>query len=342
VKDFVETPAGAVPRVHTKLSWRDRFGTFRARLGITRNNYKVTPGLYCVGSPTPESPVVATANYKLTFDIVRKEMNGLDAWLLILDTRGINVWCAAGKQLFSTEELARRILLTQLADIVSHRQVIVPQLAATGIAAHKLNNLCDFKAIYSPVRASDLKSFIKSGYKADETMRSVTFTLRERAVLVPVEFWILRKYIFIVSAIIFALSGIGPGIFSFAAAWSRGAAALAAGGAGIFAGACLTPILLPWLPGRQFWIKGIVTGLPLSLAVSLSFSNVIGTSGIVAATLFATAASSYLAMNFTGSTPYTSPSGVEKEMRRGIPAQALAALAALALWIGSGFTGGAA
>jgi hypothetical protein len=42
-------------------------------------------------------------------------------------------------------------------------------------------------------------------------------------------------------------------------------------------------------------------------------------------------------MNFTGSTPYTSPSGVEKEMRKAIPLQALAALIAVAAWVGAGF-----
>ena len=58
----------------------------------------------------------------------------------------------------------------------------------------------------------------------------------------------------------------------------------------------------------------------------------------LALVLITAAVSSYLAMNFTGSTPFTSPSGVEKEMRRAIPIQAAAAVAAVAAWIGSAFT----
>ena len=55
--------------------------------------------------------------------------------------------------------------------------------------------------------------------------------------------------------------------------------------------------------------------------------------------LFTAAVGSYLAMNFTGSTPFTSPSGVEKEMRKAIPLQALAIFVALVAWIGAAFAG---
>jgi hypothetical protein len=47
--------------------------------------------------------------------------------------------------------------------------------------------------------------------------------------------------------------------------------------------------------------------------------------------------SSYLAMNFTGCTPFTSPSGVEKEMRKAIPLQSAAASLGLILWVVSAF-----
>ncbi len=49
------------------------------------------------------------------------------------------------------------------------------------------------------------------------------------------------------------------------------------------------------------------------------------------------AISSYLAMNFTGATPFTSPSGVEKEMRKAIPLQVAATLIALVIWVGAAF-----
>ena len=69
--------------------------------------YTVEPGLYSVGNPGNDSPVLVSANYKLTFDVLRRNLAGLNCWLLILDTKGINVWCAAGKGTFGTDELTK-------------------------------------------------------------------------------------------------------------------------------------------------------------------------------------------------------------------------------------------
>ena len=95
--------------------------------------YRVDPGLYSLGSPTAEAKVFVTANYKLSFDHLRKGLNGLDAWILVLDTKGINVWCAAGKGTFGTDELVRRIGSEKLTEKVSHKNLIVPQLGAPGL-----------------------------------------------------------------------------------------------------------------------------------------------------------------------------------------------------------------
>ena len=123
------------------------------------------------------------------------------------------------------------------------------------------------------------------------------------------------------------------------ASWSRGLPALFSYGAGILAGAVIVPALLPWIPGRAFSFKGIIAGLVLGGLACWSFRNEIQGLEILAMVLLATAVSSYLAMNFTGSTPYTSPSGVEKEMRRAIPVQALSILVAAVSWVVSGFKG---
>ena len=94
----------------------DRVGAWKARWGIGRMSYLVPPGLYAVGDPTPSDPVLVTANYKMSYDLVRRELAGRNAWLLVLETYGINVWCAAGKGTFGTEELVARIAATRLAE----------------------------------------------------------------------------------------------------------------------------------------------------------------------------------------------------------------------------------
>ena len=335
VEGFHSTPAGNVPVVKTGLDRHDRLGTLAVRLGVGRNNYMIAPGLYAVGRPDGDAPVLVTANYKLSFDHLRRNLAGEHVWVLVLDTRGINVWCAAGKGTFGTAELINRVLSTRLAQIVRHRRLILPQLGATGVAAHQVKKGCGFEAVWGPVAAKDLKAFLTAGQKAEPGMRRVTFTLPERLVLVPVELSLLRRPLLWTALVIFLLSGIGTPLFSFAAAWQRGWLALGACFTGIAAGAVLVPLLLPWIPGRAFAVKGALAGLLTGLMATLWAGTTFWST--LALVLLTTTVSSYLAMNFTGSTPFTSPSGVEKEMRRAIPLQLVAILAAAGLWVAAAF-----
>jgi hypothetical protein len=339
VEDFVETPAGPVPRVMSVLKRLDIYGTILARLGSGRSNYKISPGLYCVGRPGQDSPVLVTANYKLSFDTLRKELTGIDAWILVLDTRGVNVWCAAGKGTFSTAEVVRRVKQTVLNNVVRHRELILPQLGATGVSARHVKTGCGFKVIWGPVRAGDIKKFLEDEKKADMSMRRVTFSINERLVLVPVELAFLTKPTLWMLLAVFILSGIGTNIFSFQASWFRGLMAAAAYTAGIFAGAIAVPILLPWIPGRAFFLKGTITGLLAGIGLVGMLGDKIDRLEALALILCTLVVSSYLAMNFTGATPFTSPSGVEKEMRRAIPLQVAAMLVAAVAWVGTAFAG---
>ena len=339
VEEFVQTPAGPVPRVKTSLQWPDYAGTIRARLGINRNQYKIAPGLYCVGAPDSQAPVLVTANYKLTFDHLRKELASINAWILVLDTRGINVWCAAGKNFFSTEEVVRRVKISQVKNVVTHNRLILPQLAATGVAAHDVKKQSGFKVIYGPVRSKDIPKFLTSGFKSELSMRRVTFKTIDRIILAPVELAHLPKPSLWVLLAAFLISGIGTHVFSFSAAWLRGIMLTVAYAAGILAGAVATPTLLPWIPGRSFALKGAIIGVLSAAGVVALFHRNLQLLGALALILWTTAVSSYLAMNFTGSTPFTSPSGVEKEMRKAIPLQAAALLLAMVAWVAAAFAG---
>ncbi|TAL18254.1 hypothetical protein EPN96_02790 [bacterium] len=337
VTGSVETPAGSVPIVSHEITSGDRLGTFSVRLGIGRDSYTVVPGLYSFGSPDEHSPLVATCNYKLTFDLLRREWKGLDLWVLALDTKGINVWCAAGKGTFGTQELLSRMGKAGVDRIVAHREVVLPQLGASGVNAHEVRKGSGFRVFYGPVRADDLKTYLDAGKKATPAMRRVTFTTVERLILIPVELSLLFKYSLWILPAGFALSGISKEIWSPEAAWARGWLFAASVGAGAFAGAFLTPLLLPWLPGKSFSVRGIFAGLATTVGAALLLSGsmvILERTGFV---LMGTAVASFAAMNFTGATPITSPTGVEKEMRRFLPVQLMAAAAGLIAWIGGGF-----
>ena len=113
--------------------------------------------------PGSGSDVFVSANYKLSFDILRAALKGLDAWVLVLDTKGINVWCAAGKGTFGTDELIRRISEAALERVVSHTRVIVPQLGAPGVSASAVQRATGFRVHYGPVEARDIREYLAAG-----------------------------------------------------------------------------------------------------------------------------------------------------------------------------------
>lgn len=340
VTGWLTTPVGEVPQIATGLTRRDDLGAWQMRWGIGRDRFKIAPGLYAVGQPDTNSPVLVSANYKLSFDALRRELGKLNAWILVINTRGINVWCAAGKGTFGTEEIVRRVRASQLELLVGHRRLILPQLGAPGVAAHQVARQTGFRIIYGPVRASDLPAFLQAGMQATPAMRRVSFTTRERLILTPVELVMMLKVSLWIILGLFLLGGIGTSIYSLADMWQRGLNATGVYLAGLLAGAVLTPILLPWIPGPALAWKGALTGLATALAAGSLLAWGLEPANTVALLLALPAVASWCAMNFTGSTTYTSPSGVEKEMRRAIPLQALTVLAAGVAWFWGHFHAG--
>ena len=302
-------------RVSTELTFKDISGTWKARWSINRMNYKVDPELYYVGAPDADSPVLVTANYKMSFDALRKELSGISAWILVLDTKGINVWCAAGKGTFGTEELIKRIKVSGLSGVVEHRTLILPQLGAVGVSAHEIQKRSGFKVVYGPIRAEDVPAFLKNGMQADKEMRTVRFNFIDRTVLTPVEIVDSIKPSLIIFGVMFLLNLIGLTRFTGVDVYSYIGALLF--------GCVLTPMLLPWVPGRAFSLKGWLLGLLWAIGV-IVINGFFRTAdyGIltsIAYSLTLPSISAYCAMNFTGCSTYTSYSGVIKEMKISIP-----------------------
>ena len=333
VTGSVKTPAGNVPQVSRTLERRDRLGAWRMRWGFDRDDYRVTPGLYALGAPDAASPVLVTCNYKLTFDKLRSSLGGLEAWLLVIDTRGINVWCAAGKGTFSAAEVARMVGETRLPEVVHHRRLILPQLAAPGVAAHAVKQACGFRVTFGPVQIRDLPAFLAAGMKADAAMRTVTFTLKERAVVTPVELSVAwDRRVLGACAGLLAVSALDRNGVSLSGALRRGVPVIGALWLGLLAGGGATPLALPWLPGRAFSVKGALAGGVAAAGAAALFRRSLSPAALLALLAGVPAVASYTAMSFTGATPITSPSGVEREMRRALPLQAAAAALAVGAW----------
>lgn len=314
----LETPGKPKLFVTTSnLRLGDHWDHLLARWGVKRSAHRVEPGLYAIGNPNADSPVFVTANYTLSFDTLRASLKNVDGYILVLDTQGINVWCAAGKGTFGTEELVNRIEATHLKEVVNHHNLILPQLGAPGVSGFEVTKRSHFKVEYGPVRAQDLPKYLRT-HEATPEMRHVQFTLRDRLTLIPVELVSV-----LLPLIILLLIG------------SKGPAAA------LLAGTVLFPILLPWIPTHDFSTKGFILGfvvaLPFAVAGFLkdpASALWLRSAWALVYALLIPSITAFLALNFTGSTPFTSRSGVRSEMYSYIPAMAWMFGAGLLLNIG--------
>jgi multisubunit Na+/H+ antiporter MnhG subunit len=284
-----------------------------ARIGVNRMGHRVTPGLYSIGHPGPESPVFVTSNYTLSFDSLRSSLKGLDGYILVLDTQGANVWTAARKGAFGTDELVNRIKATKLESIVRHKKLILPQLSAPGVNAFEVQKRSGFKVEYGPIRAKDIPEFLRIG-RVTREMRLMQFNLTDRLVLIPVELNHLSPPLIIAIVVLYVIGGISL----------SAAAAVAA-----LSGVALFPVLLPWLPTKDFCTKGFTLGmllaLPFALAIFWSHQELVLWVRLMYALTFMLLmppVTAYLALNFSGSTPFTSRTGVKREIFRYVPVMA--------------------
>lgn len=304
VMHLIATPATMRTTI-SDLTFANHWDHFQARIGYKRGEHRVNPGLYKLGSPDENSPVFVSANYSLSFDALRSALKGIDGYILVLDTKGINVWCAAGKHTFGTREIVRQVKETGLSKVVSHRKLIVPQLGAPGIAAHEVRRLTGFTIEYGPVRAADLPEYLNN-HQATAEMREVKFPLHDRLILTPVE--VTQTFLPMLAAAIVAF---------LIGGWAYALAVIVT----VFSGAVLFPALLPWLPSKDFSSKGgflgMLVSLPFLLFVLLghpewSWYRQLGQ--CLGYLLSMTAAVAYISLNFTGSSTFTSRTGVRKEI----------------------------
>jgi hypothetical protein len=286
-----------------------------------RMKYIVEPGLYSIGNPDESSPVLVTANYRLTCDHLKNAMEKSNVWVLVINTKGINVWCAAGKGTFGTSELINRIKCTNLETIVRHKNLILPQLGAPGVSAHEVTKATGFRIAYGPIIARDIPTYLKAGNKATDEMRTVRFPVWQRFILTPMElFPALRKFLWIILGLAIIM-GIQPTGILYNPAVLHSWPVIVVGLFSIIVGTVVFPILLPIIPFRSFAVKGTLLGI-FTIAPSLLFINQLYLGNVFfasAAILFFITLISYLALNFTGCTPFTNISGVKREMRFSVP-----------------------
>ncbi len=137
-------------------------------------------GLRAFGSPNEDSPVFVTANYDLTVRRVSKYLNELDCYLLVVQSKGINVWCAADGGFLNAHSIISAIKTSGLNDKVRHRTLILPQLSAPGIEVKLIAEKTGWRCKFGPVYAKDILAYANNNFKKTKNMRTVKFDLIDR------------------------------------------------------------------------------------------------------------------------------------------------------------------
>jgi len=150
--------------------------------------FPVEPGLRIFGTPNEDSPVFLTCNYELTVRRVSKYLQGLDYYLLVAPSKGINVWCASCGGDFNEYSVISAIKTSGINEKVKHRILIAPQLSALGIDVQKVKEETGWNIRFGPVYARDIPEYIKKNFQKTEKMRLVKFNLKDRLEMATIYF----------------------------------------------------------------------------------------------------------------------------------------------------------
>ena len=162
---------------------KEGFSIAIAGLAFPGLNLSVKPGLYPIGNPSPteESPVLVTSNYFVTYKRVVSslEKQNITAWLLVVDTEGVNVWCSSAGGHFTAEKILAQIEDTDLPEVINHRQIILPQLSAAGVD-HLILKKAEWEAKFGPIYIEDLGEYLQSNQVKSVKLSHVQFNIRNR------------------------------------------------------------------------------------------------------------------------------------------------------------------
>jgi hypothetical protein len=146
---------------------------------------KFEPGLYAIGEPERDSPILVTGNYDLTVRRVIKNTDGtLDAWLLVVDSAGVNVWCGAGGGFLTAERVIGALKMSGADSWHASKQVVLPQLCANGVDGNSIRDQTGWKVHWGPIRAGDISTYLENGFKKTDGMRTVVFPILDRLEMV--------------------------------------------------------------------------------------------------------------------------------------------------------------
>jgi len=306
------------------LTWLDYLKVFICWLDAFKKTYAIEPGLYYTGEQYDrQTPLLVTANYFLSVFLVARRIRNFNARLLVIDTDGINVWCSAGKEKFSNEEITKQLDRYDRSLLTDDKRVslILPKLSLAGVRLRELRK-AHIRPVIGPVYAKDLPKYLSLSPFKDCDEDRVVFGLQSRLFtwlpgLVQVlgygfgivfVFWVVEQ--------IWKLP-VPLGIIAIT---------------GILASAY--PILFPWIPGRRFAVKGLWLVAFTSLIIfGLTATGKLVFADLPMALLFTFGTAIFYGLSYTGNSAVSNYSRVRKEIARFLPLYAFLYAGSLAAFI---------
>jgi 2-polyprenyl-3-methyl-5-hydroxy-6-metoxy-1,4-benzoquinol methylase len=245
-----EIAAPAIPRLRHRVTlWTLAKDLWCLFMRNTPPYPSVKPGLYAIGQPGADAPVLVTGNYDLTVRRLLRDTQGLDVYLLVVNSAGINVWCASGGGYLTSEKVIAAVRAKQLDQAVNHRRLILPQLCANRVDGNRITSETGWEVWWGPVYSKDIPAYLAAGQQKNDGIRWVEFPLKTRLEMAMVMwgFWglVMGLALLLINRRVFWV-GLGGALFYY----------------------LLTGALFPWLPGRDGFHKGVFLAI-LSMAVVL-------------------------------------------------------------------------
>ncbi|AXS41684.1 HgcAB-like fusion protein [Breoghania sp. L-A4] len=143
-------------------------------------NFPCELGLREIGRPDEHSPVFLSGNYTLTVHRLLKRLSGIDCYLIVANSKGSNVWCAAGMNEFNEFDIIDAINVSGIKDKVLARRIIAPPYAAPGVNAKEVQARTGFKLVWGPTHFDDLPAYIAGNYRRTSEMTRAQFGFWDR------------------------------------------------------------------------------------------------------------------------------------------------------------------
>jgi len=127
---------------------------------------QVSPGLYQVGEPKENSPLLITTNFSLTYFTVSGEVegSGVPAWLLVADAEGMSVLTAWAAGKFDAEKIAKTVKTSGIDEKIGHRKLVLPGYVAS-LSGETEEELPGWQIMVGPREAVDITPYLKNVWK---------------------------------------------------------------------------------------------------------------------------------------------------------------------------------